>query len=326
VNHAPGVLVDLHRRMRRIRAFELAAGELMESGQVPGSVHLSVGQEAVAAGVCAALRDDDQVTSTHRGHGHMIAKGGRIGPMIAELFGRATGSCGGKGGSMHISDPSIGMLGANGIVGAGPPIAVGAAFANAYQGTDRVAVAFFGDGAANEGSVHEAGNLATLWDLPCLFVCENNGYAEFTPRAGHQAVVDVADIARAWNMEAVIVDGMDVLAVYDAATAAVAKARAGRGPTFVEAKTYRYYDHVGMQGLRISYRTEEEIDQWRARDPIAALEALLAEHGILSPDEIAAVDAASRDEVLDAIRAAEAAPPPDPSSLLEDVYTLAGSR
>jgi len=324
VTHEPDLLLDLHRRMRRIRAFELEAGELMESGRVPGSVHLYVGQEAVAAGVCAALRDDDQITSTHRGHGHLLAKGGAVAPMVSELFGRADGACGGKGGSMHISDPSIGMLGANGIVGAGPPIAIGAAFANKYQGTDRVAVAFFGDGATNEGTIHEAGNMAALWKLPCLFVCENNGYAEFTPQAAHQAIRDVADMAKAWGMAAEVVDGMDVLAVYDAASAAVARARAGEGPTFIEAKTYRYYDHVGMKGLRIPYRTDEEIEEWRRRDPIVALETSLAEQGILSPDEAAAVESSLRQEVLDAISAAEQASPPDASALLRDVYTVTG--
>lgn len=318
-----GLLKDLHGRMRRIRAFEMAAGLLMERAQIPGSVHLSVGQEAVAVGVCAVLRNDDQITSTHRGHGHMLAKGGAIAPMISELFGRANGSCGGKGGSMHISDPQIGVLGANGIVGAGPPIAVGAAFTNRYKGTDRVAVAFFGDGASNQGSVHEAGNMAGLWKLPVVFVCENNGYAEFTPQARHQAVPDIAVLAHAWGMPAVVVDGMDVMAVYEAARTAVDKARAGGGPTFIEAKTYRFYDHIGFKGLMLKYRSQEEIASWRLRDPIEAAERLLLEAGAVSADELHAISDACDAEVSEAIEAARTAAGPPPAALLSDVYTEA---
>lgn len=315
------LLLELHAQMCRIRAFEMAAGDLMEKAAIPGSVHLSVGQEAVAVGVCAALRKDDQITSTHRGHGHMLAKGGEIGPMIAELFGRQCGSCGGKGGSMHISDPSIGALGANGIVGAGPPIAVGAAFSNRFSGTDRVAVAFFGDGASNQGSVHEAGNMAALWKLPVLFVCENNRYAEFMPQAHHQAIEDVAVLASAWGMDAVIVDGMDVMAVYEAARAAVEKARAGGGPTFIEAKTYRFYDHIGFKGLRLRYRPPEEVAAWQARDPIVTVERILAEAKVLTPEAAAAVRKAFEDEVAAAIEAASSAAAPTPDALLRDVYS-----
>ncbi|MGA0605251.1 thiamine pyrophosphate-dependent dehydrogenase E1 component subunit alpha [Phenylobacterium sp. VNQ135] len=315
------LLIDLHAQMRRIRAFELAAGELMEKALIPGSVHLSVGQEAVPAGVCALLRADDQITSTHRGHGHMLAKGGQIAPMIAELFGRQSGSCGGKGGSMHISDPGIGALGANGVVGAGPPIAVGAAFANRFKDTDRVTVAFFGDGASNQGSVHEAGNMAALWKLPVIFVCENNGYAEFTPRARHQKIADIATMADAWGMDSMVVDGMDVMAVYEAARAAVEKARKGGGPTFIEAKTYRFYDHIGFKGLRLKYRSADEVAEWQTRDPIEAVERRLAEAGVLSAEQAAAVGKAFEEEVAAAIAAARAAPPPDPAALMQDVYT-----
>jgi acetoin:2,6-dichlorophenolindophenol oxidoreductase subunit alpha len=318
------LLLDLHRRMRRIRAFEMEAGALMESGRIPGSVHLSVGQEAVAVGVCAALNRDDQITSTHRGHGHMIAKGGDVGAMVAELFGRSTGSCGGKGGSMHVSDPSIGVLGANGIVGAGPPIAVGAAFANQYRGLQRVAVTFFGDGATNQGSLHEAANMAALWKLPCVFVCENNGYAEFTPQAGHQVVRDIADMGAAWGIPAQIVDGMDVVAVYEAALAAVDRARSGNGPTFIEAKTYRYFDHVGIKGLRVNYRSDEEVEEWRRRDPIASLEALLVDRKILSSEELGIIETESENEIRDWIDVASSAAPPDASMLMQDVYTPTG--
>jgi len=217
------VLLDIHRRMVRIRIFEEQAGKMMEAGKIPGALHLYVGQEAVAAGVMSHLTAADQITSTHRGHGHLIAKGGEFDRMFAELFGRATGYCKGKGGSMHISNMDLGMLGANGIVGGGPPIAVGAAFTQKFKKTKNVAVAFFGDGASNEGSFHEAANMAALYKLPAVFVCENNGYGEYTAQANHQAIVDVADRAAGYGMPGVIVDGMDVIAVYEAAGADVAR-------------------------------------------------------------------------------------------------------
>ena len=249
----------------RIRRFEEEAGKLTEAGRVPGALHLYVGEEAVASGVCVNLADTDQITSTHRGHGHLVAKGGQFKGMYAELFGRSTGYCNGKGGSMHISDLSIGMLGANGIVGGGPPIAMGAAFANKYKKNGAVAACFFGDGASNEGTFHEAANMAALFKLPIVFVCENNGYGEFTPQRGHQAITDVADRAPGYGMPGVIVDGMDVLAVYEGAKEAIARARAGGGPTLLECKTYRFYDHVGVKGMRIPYRSEEEVDRFATR-------------------------------------------------------------
>ena len=249
-------LRDIHRRMVRIRVFETEAGKLAEAGRIPGALHLYVGQEAVAAGIMAHLSADDWITSTHRGHGHLIAKGGAFDRMFAELFGRATGYCRGKGGSMHISNMELGMLGANGIVGAGPPIAVGAAFTAKYRKTDRVAVTFFGDGASNEGSFHEAANMAALYKLPALFVCENNGYGEYTAQANHQAIVDVADRAAGYGMPGVIVDGMDAVAVYEATAAALERARSGGGPTLLECKTYRFFDHVGRarHGAFLSHR------------------------------------------------------------------------
>jgi len=323
---SPKVLKDLHRRMVRIRTFEVEAGALMESGRIPGALHLYVGQEAVASGVMCALRDEDQITSTHRGHGHLVAKGGSLDRMFAELFGRSTGYCKGKGGSMHISDFSLGMLGANGIVGGGPPIAVGAAFSNRYRGTDQVAVAFFGDGASNEGSFHEAANMAGLWQLPVVFVCENNGYGEFTAQRDHQRIVDVADRAAGYGMPGVIVDGMDAVAVYEAATAAVARARAGDGPTLLECKTYRFYDHVGVHGMRIPYRDDAEVEEWKRKDAIVALETRLAEVGVMDAGEAAAVHAAVEEEVAAAIAFAEASPFPEPADLLVDVYTAAVGR
>ena len=313
-------LRDMHRRMVRIRVFETEAGRMAEAGKIPGALHLYVGEEAVAAGVMTHLSDADWITSTHRGHGHLIAKGGAFDRMFAELFGRATGYCRGKGGSMHISNMELGMLGANGIVGAGPPIAVGAAFANKYRKTDRVAVTFFGDGASNEGAFHEAANMAALYKLPVIFVCENNGYGEYTPQAEHQAIADVADRAAGYGMPGAVVDGMDAVAVYKAAGAAIARARRGHGPTLLECKTYRFFDHVGVRGMGLSYRTDEELAEWQKRDPIHLFEARLAERGVLDHAQAAAVHEEIRAEVKAGIAFAEESPPPDAATLLDDVY------
>lgn len=317
----PEILLDIYRRMVRIRIFEEEAGKLMEAGKIPGALHLYVGEEAVAAGVMVHLRDTDQITSTHRGHGHLVAKGGDLRKMYAELYGRATGYCKGKGGSMHISDLDLGMLGANGIVGAGPPIAIGAAFSNQYRGTDDVTCCFFGDGASNEGTLHEAANMAALYRLPVIFVCENNGFGEFTRQERHQAVRDIADRAAGYGMPGVVADGMDAVAVFESAGEAIARARRGEGPTLLEYKTYRYFDHVGIRGMGVSYREDSEVLAWRQRDPIVTLEARLAEEGILSPEAAAAVHEAVRAEVEEAIAFAEASPFPDPSALYEDVYS-----
>ena len=314
------VLRDIHRRMVRIRVFETEAGRLAEAGKIPGALHLYVGEEAVAAGVMVHLSDDDWITSTHRGHGHLIAKGGEFDRMFAELFGRATGYCRGKGGSMHISNMELGMLGANGIVGAGPPIAVGAAFSTKFRKTDRVAVSFFGDGASNEGSFHEAANMAALYKLPAVFVCENNGYGEYTPQKNHQAIKDVADRAAGYGMPGVVVDGMDAVAVYEAAGAAIERARRGDGPTLLECKTYRFFDHVGVRGMGLSYRTDEELQEWQKRDPIHLFEAQLAQAGILDQAGAAALHDAVSADVKAGIEFAEASPLPDASTLLDDVY------
>lgn len=319
------VLRSIHECMVRIRIFEEEAGRLMESGKVPGALHLYVGQEAVAAGVMAHLRTDDQITSTHRGHGHLIAKGGQFREMYAELYGRSTGYCKGMGGSMHISNLDIGILGANGIVAGGPPIAVGAAFSNKYRETDTVAATFFGDGASNEGAFHEAANMAALYRLPCLFVCENNGYGEYTAQANHQAIRDVADRAAGYGMPGVIVDGMDAVAVYEAAGEAVERARRGEGPTLLECKTYRFYDHVGVRGMGVKYRTDDEVEQWKQRDAIVLLEKCLAEQDILPAEDAAAVHERVRAEALEAIEWAEASPFPEPERLLDDVYFTPGS-
>ncbi|MDH3752904.1 MAG: thiamine pyrophosphate-dependent dehydrogenase E1 component subunit alpha [Acidimicrobiia bacterium] len=316
------VLRDLHRRMVRIRQFEEGAGKLAEQAKLPGFLHLYVGEEAVAAGACAALTDEDQITSTHRGHGHLVAKGGDFRRMMAELMGRATGYCKGKGGSMHISDLSLGMLGANGIVGAGTPIAVGAAFANRYRDNGKVALAFFGDGATNIGAFHEAANMACALHLPIVFMCENNGYGEFTPREKTMAITDVVDRAAGYGMPGVIVDGMDAVAVYEAAVEAVARARAGDGPTMIEAKTYRYYNHHGVQNMGVQYRTDDEIEAWKKRDPISGLEARMAELGVMSADDATAVWAEVEAELGDAVQFAEDSPFPEPEALLSDVYTV----
>jgi pyruvate dehydrogenase E1 component alpha subunit len=318
------VLLDIHRRMVRIRTFEEEAGKLMESGKIPGALHLYVGEEAVAAGVMVHLRDTDQITSTHRGHGHLVAKGGDLKKMYAELFGRATGYCKGKGGSMHISDLDLGMLGANGIVGAGPPIAIGAAFSNKYRGTDSVTCCFFGDGASNEGTFHEAANMAALYRLPVIFICENNGFGEFTRQERHQAIHDIADRAAGYGMPGIVVDGMDALAVYESAGEAIARARRGEGPTFIEYKTYRFYDHVGIRGMGVVYRDDSEVLEWRQRDPIGLMEGRLAEQGMLSAEAAASVHEAVLAEVREAIEFAEASPFPEPSALMEDIYTTAG--
>ena len=319
------VLRDMHERMVRIRIFEEEAGKLMESGKVPGALHLYVGQEAVAAGVMVNLTDADQITSTHRGHGHLVAKGGQFKEMYAELYGKATGYCKGMGGSMHISNLDIGILGANGIVGGGPPIAVGAAFSNKYRETDQVSVTFFGDGASNEGSFHEAANMAALYKLPCLFVCENNGFGEYTSQKRHQAIQDVADRAAGYGMPGVIVDGMDAVAVYEASGEAIERARKGGGPTLLECKTYRYYDHVGVRGMGIEYRSDEEVEQWKQRDAIQLLEKRMAEQGVMSAEDAAAVHTRVRAEAMDAIEFAEASAYPEPERLLDDVYYNPGS-
>mgnify|MGYP005812046439 CR=1 FL=1 len=315
------VQLDLHRRMVRIRLFEEAAGRLAEGAKLPGFLHLYVGQEAVAAGVCATLDDEDQITSTHRGHGHLVAKGGQFPEMMAELMGKATGYCKGRGGSMHISNLDVGMLGANGIVGAGTPIAVGAGFANKYSGNGHVAAAFFGDGSTNIGAFHEAANMACALQLPVLFICENNEYGEFTPRDKTMAITDIVDRAAAYGMPGVIVDGMDVVAVYEAAMEAGARARRGEGPSLIEAKTYRFYNHHGVQNLGLKYRGDDEVARWRERDPIFTFEERLIETGTATRADIDGVWDELRADIEAAIEFAEASPLPDPEMVLADVYT-----
>ena len=311
----------IHRSMVRIRLFEEAAGKLMETGKMPGFLHLYVGQEAVAVGVCETLGIDDYITSTHRGHGHLIAKGGDVARMMAELMGKSTGYCGGKGGSMHINDLSLGMLGANGIVGAGVPIAVGAGFRNKYRGTQQVSVAFFGDAATNIGAFHEAANMACALHLPVVFVCEHNMYGEYTPTSRAMVISDIVDRAAGYGMPGVIVDGMDVLAVREAATEAVARARRGDGPSLVEAKTYRFYNHHGIQNLGLKYRPDAEVLAWKARDPIFSFEQRVVESGVATRDDLDQIWAEVRQVIDAAIAFADESPFPAPEELLRGVYT-----
>lgn len=311
-------LLDFYRRLLLVREFELRAINERKTGLIPGFIHSCVGQEATAVGACAALRRDDVITSTHRGHGHLIAKGGEPRYMMAELAARSTGYCGGKGGSLHMTDFDLGILGANGIVAGGIPAATGAALAFQMRQEDRIALAFFGDGAVNEGAFHEAANLAGLWKLPIVFFCENNLYGEGTPQSKQAPVADLAVRAQAYAFPGVIVDGNDVLAVYEATRTAAARARAGEGPTFIEAKTYRYRGHY--EGDPMVYRTREEMEFWRKRDPIAAFRQRLLEEAGLPADTLEA----TREEVMatldEAVQFAVDSPQPQPESALEGVY------
>jgi acetoin:2,6-dichlorophenolindophenol oxidoreductase subunit alpha len=303
--------------MWTIRRFEEAVDEMFARGLLYGTMHLSIGQEASATGACLALRDDDVITSTHRGHGHCIAKGADLGRMMAELLARDSGYCRGRGGSMHIADVAKGNLGANGIVAGGIPIAVGAGLALKLQRTDRVALSFFGDGATSEGAFHESVNLAAIWDLPVVFVCENNHYGMSMSVEEVSRLERVADRAAGYGIPGMTVDGNDVQAVYDAATEAVATARAGRGPTLIEAITYRWKGHSKSdQNL---YRTREEIESWRQRDPVDRFEQVILEAKTLDEDEIKRIRDQARDAVRDAVRTGQSGPPPS-TDLLGAVY------
>lgn len=313
---------EMYRQMLAIRAFDTEAQRLVEFGEVYGEVHQYIGEEAVAVGVMAALRQDDVITSTHRGHGHIIAKGGDLRAMMAELFGKTEGYCHGKGGSMHITSLDLGIYGANGIVAAGAPIAVGAAYAARLDGRDSVAVTFFGDGGANQGVLHEAMNLAAIYKLPVIFVCENNGYAVTFPARLSTSVKDVGARGAAYGMPGVTVDGMDVFSVYEAARTAVEQARSGGGPALIEAKCFRYFGHFSGEDrlLKIKYRTLDEIDSWRERDPLAALRAHLLEEGIASAGELDTLREEVEQEVKAAIEYGRAGTDPTPEAAFADVY------
>ena len=313
-------MIAMYTNMTKIRMFEERVAEFFAEGKIPGFVHLYIGEEAVATGVCASLRDTDYITSTHRGHGHLISKGGDLKLMMAELFGKKTGYCKGKGGSMHIADLELGILGANGIVGGGPPLAAGAALAAHYQGKDDVAVCFFGDGAANQGTTHEAMNLATCWKLPVIFVNENNLYGISSCTINSMCVADIADRASAYDMPGVVVDGNDVMAVYEAASEAIGRARQGEGPSLIECKTYRHRGH--FEGDPCVYRNEDEVDEWKAKDPLPRFEKKLLEINALTPEKIAEIRNTIEKQLVEAAEFAEESPFPDPSEVTEDVYTL----
>ena len=303
-----------------IREFDERAIQLRVAGKIYGAVHPYVGQEAVAVGVCSNLTARDRVTSTHRGHGHCIAKGADIRRMMAELFGRVDGYCKGKGGSMHIADFAVGMLGANGIVGGGLPIACGAALAAQLEGTGDVTVCFFGDGAAAEGEFHEALNIATVWKLPVVFVCENNQYAANNAVAVQHPGVDIAAHAGAYGMPGVIIDGNDVLAVHAATGDAVVRARRGDGPSLLECKTYRWHFHAMRNTPPAETRSPDEILSWKARDPIARLEQYGRERGVLSDAEMGTIRARVKSDLDGAVAFAEQSPFPDPKDLLVDMF------
>jgi pyruvate dehydrogenase E1 component alpha subunit len=314
-------LLGMYRTMTTIRRFEETLRDLFFQGQVPGFVHLSIGEEAVPTGVCAALERKDYITTTHRGHGHMLAKGGQLKPMMAELLGKRTGYCKGKGGSMHIVSYDLGILGANGIVGAGIPIATGAALASSFRGNEAVAVSFFGDGASNEGTFHESLNLASLWKLPVLYVCQNNAYAEFTPTAESTSVKDIAVRAQGYNMPGVIVDGNDVLAVYEVARAAVARAKRGEGPTLIEAKTYRWEGHVvGEQAFVGEYRPAEEIEAAKQRCPIGLFAQKVLGTGFINQAELDRIASEVQRDLDEAVAFAQSSPLPEPAEALEDLF------
>jgi pyruvate dehydrogenase E1 component alpha subunit len=318
-------LPELYQQMLLIRRFEERVVSLFRRNKLPGFVHLYVGQEAVAVGICSALRRDDYITSTHRGHGHVIAKGGDPDRMMAELYGRATGYCKGKGGSMHITDMSIGMLGANGIVSGGLPIAVGAAYGSALlRRTDQVVAAFFGDGATNEGPFHEAMNMAAAWKLPVVFVCENNYYGVSTRLDRISPTTDLTRRAGGYEMTAVSVDGNDVLAVLQAASDAVAAARAGNGPIFIECRTFRHRGHY--EGENPQYWDRDERQRWLDNDPIARARTRLFESGDASEADLVAIEADVDRRIDAAVAFAESSPFPEPSDALEDVYAEEAAR
>jgi pyruvate dehydrogenase E1 component alpha subunit len=316
----PDQCIQMYRQMVLIRHFEELAVKLRATGSIHGVVHPYSGEEASAVGVCANLRATDRIVSNHRGHGHCIAKGADINRMMAELFGRIDGYCRGKGGSMHIADFDVGMLGANGIVGAGLPIAAGAAVAAQLDGGDSVAVAFFGDGATGEGPFHESLNISALFRLPVVWVCENNQYAGDTPVAGGLAARNVADLAAGYGMPGQVVDGNDVLEVYAAAHEAVLRARSGGGPSLLECKTWRHHVHAVREVPLPDRRPAELKAEWEARDPIPAFERYLEVRGILNSDQMADFELSIDRSLEDAVAFANASPYPAPEQALEDVF------
>ena len=318
------LLMEMLRRMVRIRFFEERVLELVASAEILGPAHSYIGEEAVAVGACLALRDDDYITGNHRSHGHPIAKGGDVNRAMAELLGKRTGYCKGKGGSMHLADFSIGILGESGIVASSVPVAVGAAMGGKMQGTDRVSVCFFGDGASNQGSVHESMNLAAVWKLPVIFLCENNQYAQTTAFQTTMAVENVSDRAVAYDIPGVLVDGQDVVAMQEAVFEAVERGRAGKGPSLIEGRTYRYQDHSeGMSRIiKSPYRSDEEVEQWKQRDPIKLHKERLLTQSVATEQEISEIEIEEKSRTDDAVQFARQSPYPDPSDLFDDMFAV----
>lgn len=316
------LLIMMLRRMMLIRRFDETVKELVQLGELVGAAHCYIGEEAVAVGACAALRDDDYITGNHRSHGHPIAKGGDIKRAMAELLGKSTGYCKGKGGSMHLADFSIGILGESGIVASALPVATGAALGSKMQGLDRVVVSFFGDGASNQGACHEAMNLASIWNLPVIFLCENNQYAVTTHFKDVVAVENISDRASAYNMPGVLIDGQDAIAMYEATRVAVARGRDGKGPTLIEARTYRYEDHSEGLGriLREPYREDAELAMWKERDPIEIHKKALIDQNFASQDEIHILESQVTMDVEEALQFARESPYPEAKDLFTDMY------
>jgi len=314
-------LIHLFEKMLEIRRFEEKVWDLFGRNLIPGTLHLYIGEEATAVGVCADLRVDDFVTSTHRGHGHCIAKGARLEPMMAELLGKKTGYCKGKGGSMHVADASVGILGATAVVGSGIPIAVGAGLSCKLRKTDQVVACFFGDGASNNGTFHESLNMAAIWKLPIVFVCENNLYAMGTRISNVTAIDNIARRAIAYGMPGVTVDGNDAVDVFQAAREAVERARKGEGPTLLECQTYRHKGHSRFDPA--TYRPQEEVAEWMKRDPIVRLRKKLTEEQVLSEEEAAEIDKRIIDEVEAAAEFALGSSYPELGEALEDVFVRA---
>ena len=312
-------LLEMYRRMIRIRHFEERAWE--GRTEIPGVIHTSIGMEASIVGACMALRTDDYMVGTHRSHGHPIGKGARIDRLFAELMGKATGVNQGKGGSMHLSDFSVGSLGETSIVGSGLPVATGAALGAKMQRLDRVALCFFGDGAAAEGTFHESLNLASIWELPVIYLCENNAYGEWMAFADICSVGDIAARAAGYSMPGTVVDGQDVIAVFDTVSDAVARARSGGGPSLVETKTYRYWDHSGGATIGAPYRTQAEVDEWLRRDPIALLHDRVIEGGVTTEQELEDLEREEQQGIDRAWQFALDSPFPDPNSVFEHLFS-----
>ena len=311
-------LLQLYETMALVRAFETRVAELYRDGEIPGFVHTSLGQEAIAAGVCGALREDDYVATTHRGHGHVIAKGADVDRMMAELFAKKSGLCGGKGGSMHVADPARGILGANAIVGASMPLAAGAGLASKLLAQDRVAVAFFGEGAVNQGAFHEALNLCAIWDLPVIFACENNIYAEFSDSRTMTRVASVSQRASAYGVAAQTLDGNDVDDVHHATLQAASDCRAGKGPVLLELETYRWHGHY--EGDAQPYKPGGESELWHARDPINVAARRLIEQDEIAESQLEEIRSAATECVDRAVAAARAEPEPELEQAYEHVF------